>query len=97
MTEFKYKKCEECSDRHGMPICHGNKEGPPPGCSTEVSPSYYTRGNIQCTEFIVDQGLDFREGNVVKYLVRYKYKNGKEDLLKAKKYLEMIIESLDIE
>ena len=36
-------------------------------------------------------GMDFCEGNVLKYLLRYKKKNGLEDLKKAQWYLERLI------
>lgn len=41
--------------------------------------------------FIVKNDIPFREGNIIKYVCRYKNKNGKEDLLKAKQYLEELI------
>ena len=34
----------------------------------------------------------FPEGNVIKYVCRHKYKGGKEDLEKAKHFIDMIIE-----
>jgi len=36
--------------------------------------------------------LLFAEGNVIKYVVRHQYKGGKEDLEKAKHFIDMIIE-----
>ncbi len=38
--------------------------------------------------------MDFIEGNVLKYLLRYKNKNGIEDLKKAQWYLERLIKKL---
>ena len=35
--------------------------------------------------------MDFLEGNIVKYISRYKYKNGIEDLQKARTYLDKLI------
>lgn len=35
--------------------------------------------------------IGFLRGNVIKYIARYRKKNGKEDLLKAKDYLERLI------
>ena len=35
--------------------------------------------------------MSFLEGNVVKYVTRYRMKNGLEDLEKAKWYLERLI------
>ena len=37
--------------------------------------------------------MSFLEGNVVKYVTRYKMKNGLEDLKKAQWYLNRIIEN----
>ena len=42
--------------------------------------------------YILDNKLGWYEGNVVKYITRHKMKNGKEDLLKAIKYIELLIE-----
>jgi hypothetical protein len=49
-------------------------------------------GNIQVLDFIADQKMSFLEGNVIKYVSRYKYKNGIEDLKKAKFYLDKLID-----
>jgi len=57
-----------------------------------ISPDYYKRGNIEVTDFIIDQSMSFLEGNIVKYLVRYKEKSRIEDLRKARWYLEKLIE-----
>jgi len=46
---------------------------------------------IQPIEFIVKNDIPYREANVIKYTVRHKNKNGKEDILKAIHYLEMIL------
>ena len=42
--------------------------------------------------FINKNRLQFAEGNAIKYIVRASKKGGKEDLLKAKHYIDMIIE-----
>jgi len=56
------------------------------------SPKHYTQGKIEVIDFIKDQKMSYCEGNVIKYVSRYKYKNGKEDLLKARQYLDWLIE-----
>jgi hypothetical protein len=61
------------------------------------SPVGYTHGNIEVWDFIVDQSLDFLEGNVVKYICRHKHKNGLEDLMKCKAYIERKIEEVELE
>ena len=55
-----------------------------------INPDHYA-GTIQPIDFIMASKLDFCEGNVVKYVSRWKDKNGLEDLMKAKQYLEFLI------
>ena len=43
-------------------------------------------------EFIHRRGYNFFEGSVLKYVDRHRRKNGKQDLLKAKDYIEKLIE-----
>jgi C4-type Zn-finger protein len=57
-----------------------------------VSPAHYKQGNIETIEYILDQDMDYLEGNIIKYVSRYKFKNGLEDLKKAQWYLEKLIE-----
>ena len=47
---------------------------------------------IQPIDFIVKNGLSYLEGNVVKYVSRWRKKGGIEDLRKAKHYIELLIE-----
>lgn len=53
---------------------------------------HYKKFKIQPAKFINANSLLFAEGNVIKYVCRHKYKNGKDDLEKAKHYIDMIIE-----
>jgi len=55
-----------------------------------VNPSHYKKGNIEVIDFILDQKMSYLEGNIVKYISRYKYKNGIEDLAKAKWYMNRL-------
>lgn len=57
-----------------------------------IEPSHYTQFDIQPIDYIESNRLDFFEGNVVKYVSRYKSKNGLEDLKKAQFYLNRLIE-----
>jgi len=58
-----------------------------------VRPSYYDgKTGMQPFDVIDEFGLDFYEGNCVKYLVRWRKKNGLEDLRKARAYLNRIID-----
>ena len=54
-------------------------------------PSHYGDGTYEAINIIEAYGMDFVEGNVLKYLLRYKKKNGLEDLKKAQWYLERLI------
>ena len=56
-----------------------------------ISPQHYQQGNIQVLDFITDQKFSYLEGNIVKYICRYKTKNGLEDLEKAQYYLTELI------
>ena len=60
--------------------------------SEQVGGDHYAVMKIQPIEFIMANQLGFCEGNVIKYLCRYKRKNGLEDLKKARQYLDVLIE-----
>ena len=62
-----------------------------------INPNHYKQGKIEVIEFILDQKFNYLEGNVVKYLSRYKFKNGIEDLNKARWYLDLLTEEYDSE
>ena len=57
--------------------------------------SHYTQYKIQPVEFIGENEMGYLEGNVIKYVSRYKMKNGIEDLQKARHYLDMLIRKLE--
>jgi hypothetical protein len=57
----------------------------------QVGGSHYQMA-IQPIEFIVKNNIPYREANVIKYVTRHSKKNGKEDILKAIHYLEMLLE-----
>ena len=57
----------------------------------QVGGVHYEQMGIQPIEFIVKNNIPFREANAIKYIVRHKSKNGKEDIEKAISYLQMIL------
>jgi uncharacterized protein DUF3310 len=59
-----------------------------------ASPNHYA-GAIQPWDFILSNGLGFLEGNIIKYVSRYLRKDGMKDLLKAKHYLDKLIQNHD--
>ena len=58
----------------------------------QIGGDHYSRFKVQPSIFINDNKLLFAEGNAIKYICRHAYKGGKQDLLKAKHYIDMIIE-----
>lgn len=54
------------------------------------TPEHY-KSAIQPVDYIAANGLDFFEGNVVKYVTRHRKKNGADDILKAIQYCKMIL------
>lgn len=62
--------------------------------SKQEGGDHYAKHNIQPFTFITSNNLSFFQGNVIKYVVRYKDKNGIEDLKKIIHYCELEIERL---
>ena len=63
------------------------------------NPSHYNKAGIECIEAIraaTGDGYEYYlQGNIMKYLWRYRYKNGTEDLEKAQWYLKDLIRICD--
>ena len=59
-------------------------------------PDHYNKGAIEAIEAIMaatnEQAEGYLQGNIMKYVWRYRYKNGLEDLQKAQWYLNKLIE-----
>ena len=58
----------------------------------QVGGDHYSKMKIQPAEFINKNEMKFAEGNAIKYICRHQKKGGKQDLEKAKHYIDMIIE-----
>ena len=56
-----------------------------------TSPEHYRNKLIQPLEYILANDLDFCEGNVVKYITRWREKDGLQDLYKARVYIDTLI------
>ena len=61
----------------------------------QVGGDHYSKLAIQPVEYINANNLTYLQGNVIKYVTRYKDKNGVEDLQKAKHYIDLLIELED--
>ena len=57
----------------------------------KINPDYYVGTRIQVSDFISEFNLNYFEGNIIKYIVRHRSKNGIEDLKKARWYLDRLI------
>ena len=60
----------------------------------KIDPEHYKKG-IQTWDYIISKEMGYLEGNIIKYVSRYKYKDGKDDLLKAQAYLNKLIETYE--
>jgi hypothetical protein len=58
----------------------------------QIAGNHYKGKAIQPVEYVHANGIGFFEGNVIKYVTRWRDKNGLDDLEKAKHYIEMLIE-----
>lgn len=58
----------------------------------QIGGDHYKTMKIQPAEFIEANGLSYLQGNAIKYICRFRDKNGVEDLEKAKHYIDMLIE-----
>jgi len=54
-------------------------------------PKHYTQGQMEVITAIEGLDLDYHQGNILKYVSRYRYKNGVEDLRKAKWYIDRLL------
>ena len=64
----------------------------PTAFDTQISGDHYKLLPIQPMKFALANGLDYAQGNVIKYVIRHASKGGKEDLLKAIHNIELMIE-----
>jgi hypothetical protein len=88
-------KCKDCSadyyNKEEYEIYHR--------CKNSVSPNHYKAGGIETID-IIKSKLTREEyegyiiGNILKYITRFRHKNGIEDVKKAEQYIKWLIESL---
>ena len=58
----------------------------------QVGGNHYKQFKIQPMQFALENKLDAAQQNVIKYIMRHSFKNGKQDLEKAKHYIDLMIE-----
>lgn len=72
--------CEQCSEPYIDRL------------DNQIGGDHYKGLAIQPVEYITANNIGYMEGNVIKYVTRWKDKNGKEDLRKAIHYLDLLIQ-----
>ena len=60
--------------------------------SVQVGGDHYKTMAIQPVEFITKNRLGYCEGSAIKYLCRHRSKNGRQDLEKARHYIDLLIQ-----
>lgn len=65
-----------------------------------ISPSHYQQGEVECIDAIrsalsKEEFEGYCQGNILKYVWRYKNKGGAEDLEKAKVYMDWLLSSVN--
>ncbi len=61
----------------------------------QVGGDHYKDKSIQPWDYIISNNLGYLEGNIVKYVSRWKNKDGVRDLKKARHYLDKLIETIE--
>ena len=64
----------------------------PPATHKQVGGDHYRRFALQPVEFCQRNNLPYCESNVIKYVTRHRFKNGKQDIEKAIHYLQLLLE-----
>ena len=82
-----------------MPTEEGLDHGRAPAGSADPinHPKHYTASTVEPIDVIEAWDLNFAEGCVLKYLCRWRLKNGVEDLKKARWYLDRLITRAETE
>jgi hypothetical protein len=65
--------------------------------NSQVGGNHYKLMKIQPVTFVVENKIEYREANIIKYVCRWRNKNGLQDLQKASHYLQMLIEEAENE
>lgn len=71
------------------------QESMPKATDIQIGGNHYKSMVIQPVEFILKNNIGFCEGSIIKYVSRYKNKNGVEDLKKAKHFLDLLISNIE--
>ena len=79
----------KCGKSNKEEIVNSMKEG---AFGKQIAGSHYSKLKIQPMTYCLENQLNYAQSNVVKYITRYKDKNGIEDLKKAIHCIELLIQ-----
>jgi hypothetical protein len=63
----------------------------PDPLKTQISGDHYKNLSIQPIEYIMANSIPYSEGNIIKYVTRWRNKGGIKDLEKARHYIDLLI------
>jgi hypothetical protein len=86
-ADASYQGVYDILDRLVRQVCKEHSYSPP---GDPVS--HYDKFAIQPLEYIEANKMMFSEGNIIKYVTRWREKDGLQDLLKARDYLQRLID-----
>lgn len=92
MQDFLQHKFPVTEKVVGARVAPEDADAQPSANEIQIGGDHYKSQAIQPWDFIVANNMGFLDGNVVKYVARYKQKNGLQDLEKARHYLDKLIE-----
>ena len=96
--DLMYAKLDEQEQERIQSLYHQARLAQKPQANEQqVGGAHYTDKAIQPWDFIISNNIGYLEGNIIKYISRWKDKNGIEDLKKAQHYLQKLIETHDKE
>ena len=79
-----------------LPVRSPDAPPEPKATDTQVGGDHYSKHTIQPIDYIMGNKLGFCEGNVVKYITRYRDKGSLKDLEKARQYIDFLIEEVNV-
>ena len=80
-------------DKRGSAVPHQHEAAPSRANDHQIGGSHYKQFKYETWDVIIDWDLGYLDGNAVKYLSRWRHKNGIEDLKKARHYIDKLIET----
>lgn len=78
--------------QHPTQLPGDDYKGAPEALQSQVGGDHYKKLKIQPVEYILANNLGYIEGNIIKYITRWKDKGGVQDLEKIKHYCDLLIE-----